>query len=1532
MDTSLENTRKRRGRRTSLTLGKKKFKRCKSLEEIHIPDLVGSQGTENVGDVQFTSQSTQVTPLKRVSSLNQTEESYPSSSNPTTGYSSQTSSFELSFDTRDDSFDQKQMEENEEEAQQNEGNNSLPPLFSHLNSTGILEKLSAVLYSHGQQKDFSNLLTNIALRKIDPQNICWLLNLHLARLTSVSTTTLMRWDQCVVEFFSVIYILFGASAINVLRGPMNFSELVMEKMEKGLFDPLKARINLPIPSVTTLRSLGTGYPKQVPAGLVEHTLDIAEVAAQNGCQYILSFDGKMVAKGFKGDTFGDIDLWGIEKPISLQSSLRLVQQNINAAKRIDTALSSSKLFSHIQNLHTLVNHVSRRIKTLRSRISGEHYLRLKLVKLAHNQDMDRRKQFAYRMQLSYLNEHSARCDSNIGRCLHVNHRILTTLAATRRNSSVFAESKVVLLHEQNNAFHLLPTEIVRNSFDLSLTANSDIVKQRSEEWFRMRKDVKVTGSTLHNALGLESLADLKQHHYQFIKKRQRPPFPEEVQKRLDYGKENEKHAIASVIGGFMCAFKPACYVYQEVGSLFLTVYSEEKFMLVSPDGVMRCVRGDNCLENNQIEDHSLFPIEAKCVFPDPSKPLQPMYEVPSRYVPQCLSEMAVYKSTGMWFVSFTPTSISLIQMTFDAVLWEKMLSIAFNLHGGEKPKVPTKLHPQTKELKEDIRKYVSTKCVFICEVPSFRGVETVLRQSEVLSPHSFCSTREREDVDIDLVQRQSKVITFDCLPLFESIHNTLRQEAQEVLVFMLSDHNRHHEEFIPYSLPLGYAMKGKSLSNAELRHLIGRARKELARRGIPILCEVYDGQWQNLCMQSEDGSPLNKLRLVKPTWQRVQKLTKEKCLELLILAAKVKKVELENMSNEMRLERGEKHYYNIVIEKGRSGALKVTSTGGSTFSEPAIQHIATVTETSRPDVFDGTYTNLEEEEPVKKTTRKSQYGLREEEKSLAHLLDKEIIQDIENDIGEEMFPGEDVALVSEKDMTQMLLNLALNHSEISLLNDILSDLKEFNGKKWANVTCEQLFPGILADPSRLNKECTLVELNVISRAIEQRTGRKFVKSGTLKAVNVNMISEAFGGENFLLVQQRRSFNAHRVESLQCIARKVLMDNEYKLLQLQISLADALHREKKEKWKASCPLRRWGYVPHVFDEHLVFEYFSYPEYCEERKQVEFRTLDCTHMLTNMKTHILTRGYDFCPKEHFQELATLKPDLLSRPLVFDNIDQQNAFSAMQMFSEPVEDFIRTRGHTQTADFILLVRKWFAACDKRGLCADLRVTWLHEMYTFLTKDISFNVFPFPLTGRYWRGMPLQTYEALLQNICTRIQLYKFAHNRTYNCRAVSTLANESFFSDMGRLDKESRSYPKACNVPKIFGRVVTLNYYKHLPEKNWFLTTTHKGTYPAHLAEHNEKEYDDGGDGDNFYKNHFFDFPDDHTSQRCRRADISRGTQPLRFAGGVRKFFRGDESRILPESRAGMQPKGLPQFDETTGSIRYDRESNTQIEEDN
>ena len=101
---------------------------------------------------------------------------------------------------------------------------------------------------------------------------------------------------------------------------------------------------------------------------------------------------------------------------------------------------------------------------------------------------------------------------------------------------------------------------------------------------------------------------------------------------------------------------------------------------------------------------------------------------------------------------------------------------------------------------------------------------------------------------------------------------------------------------------------------------------------------------------------------------------------------------------------------------------------------------------------------------------------------------------------------------------------------------------------------------------------------------------------------------------------------------------------------------------------------------------------------------------------------------------------------------------------------------------------------------------------MHEFLTRDINFDAVPFQYPGRYIKGLTWQTYEALLQLISTRIQLYQFAAEGTYNARAVSTLSNESFFSDLVRYDKESHGYLKGTNISRVFGRVVLINHFKH------------------------------------------------------------------------------------------------------------------------
>ena len=198
------------------------------------------------------------------------------------------------------------------------------------------------------------------------------------------------------------------------------------------------------------------------------------------------------------------------------------------------------------------------------------------------------------------------------------------------------------------------------------------------------------------------------------------------------------------------------------------------------------------------------------------------------------------------------------------------------------------------------------------------------------------------------------------------------------------------------------------------------------------------------------------------------------------------------------------------------------------------------------------------------------------------------------------------------------------------------------------------------------------------------------------------------------------------------------------------------------------------------------------------------------------HICRCGYDFCKMEHLLELCSEKPDILSHSIVEDRSDPQNVFTGIKFFSLPVQRYMLSRGYAETAHFIQLIRNWFRACNKRGIKADERVEYWYDTHEFLTRGLDFKQFPSPLCGRYVKGMPVQTFEALLQICSIHIYLYALAVDDTYNSRGVSTLQSESCFSDVKRMDKDGKGYPKGPAIHKLIGKSATVNAYKHKATK--------------------------------------------------------------------------------------------------------------------
>ena len=106
------------------------------------------------------------------------------------------------------------------------------------------------------------------------------------------------------------------------------------------------------------------------------------------------------------------------------------------------------------------------------------------------------------------------------------------------------------------------------------------------------------------------------------------------------------------------------------------------------------------------------------------------------------------------------------------------------------------------------------------------------------------------------------------------------------------------------------------------------------------------------------------------------------------------------------------------------------------------------------------------------------------------------------------------------------------------------------------------------------------------------------------------------------------------------------------------------------------------------------------------------------------------------------------------------------------------------------------------------------MNELNTGITRGLDFKMYPSQLCSHYVKGMPVQTFEALLQICSTCIYWYALAADETYNSQGVSMLQSESYFSDVKRLDKDG--YPKGPMIHKLIGKSVTVNAYKHKATK--------------------------------------------------------------------------------------------------------------------
>ena len=85
---------------------------------------------------------------------------------------------------------------------------------------------------------------------------------------------------------------------------------------------------------------------------------------------------------------------------------------------------------------------------------------------------------------------------------------------------------------------------------------------------------------------------------------------------------------------------------------------------------------------------------------------------------------------------------------------------------------------------------------------------------------------------------------------------------------------------------------------------------------------------------------------------------------------------------------------------------------------------------------------------------------------------------------------------------------------------------------------------------------------------------------------------------------------------------------------------------------------------------IHDAYSYPEYVSQRRQVECKLIDPTHILTNIRTHICGKGYKFIGKDACLRVSERDDNVLNRAYITELVDKQSAPIALKFFSQQVQ----------------------------------------------------------------------------------------------------------------------------------------------------------------------------------------------------------------------------------------------------------------------
>ena len=424
--------------------------------------------------------------------------------------------------------------------------------------------------------------------------------------------------------------------------------------------------------------------------------------------------------------------------------------------------------------------------------------------------------------------------------------------------------------------------------------------------------------------------------------------------------------------------------------------------------------------------------------------------------------------------------------------------------------------------------------------------------------------------------------------------------------------------------------------------MINDIRNELKNQNTSVLCEVYDGQFHQIIVRSEDGEPLTRLQHVIDIFKDTLKnKDRSELLNELLMYSDITSDDKEYISK-MRFRNGHKKKLDSVIiemkkvikEKKIIKRIYIETIDVNNIKMSDIRtnqqrylwdryrkkcksissrHLSEgLTQGEIEKLIQGSklHRHIISQDGGVKDSEISEIGY----KSDSQDPDYEPIE--ESEISDIEYEHDD----DDESVEPNVSTLSTTSVGQSCVSAILTQLRSLHNKhNWKNESVDSFIKNYLSTKKKIAK-LFKYEMDIINEEVMRTFNKVIFKRQDSKQIRVNKMYMQLRQMPEMLQYDTSDADDivyHQPKSLYNIYKKFLTSNNYPKEFLAAAVCKIHHLENVTKWERNCGIPIQLNIPFLKDTHIIF---NYPEYSKERCQLEMRTFDYSHILNNLHYHI------------------------------------------------------------------------------------------------------------------------------------------------------------------------------------------------------------------------------------------------------------------------------------------------------------------------